>query len=84
MEVRSKAKITSKGQITLPVAVRERLGVGTGDTVTFLMTSEGIFLNKETDPSVFAKWEGRFRKGKGKSAEEINRFIREMRGHDDE
>ena len=29
------AKITSKGQITLPKEIRERLGVGNGDTVRF-------------------------------------------------
>ena len=29
------AKITSKGQITLPREIRERLGVGSGDTVRF-------------------------------------------------
>jgi bifunctional DNA-binding transcriptional regulator/antitoxin component of YhaV-PrlF toxin-antitoxin module len=37
MDVKSKAKITSKGQITLPLplAVRQRLGGSAGDTVAF-------------------------------------------------
>ncbi len=31
----SKSRISSKGQITLPMQVRERLGVGSGDEVEF-------------------------------------------------
>jgi hypothetical protein len=33
--VRSKAKTTSKGQLTLPVAIRKALNVGAGDVVAF-------------------------------------------------
>ena len=32
----SMAKLTSKGQITLPIAVRNALGVGAGDRVEFI------------------------------------------------
>jgi len=35
------ATITSKGQITLPKAVRERLRVGTGDQVDFTLNDRG-------------------------------------------
>ena len=35
------ASITSKGQITLPKAVREALGVGTGDRVAFRIHEDG-------------------------------------------
>jgi AbrB family looped-hinge helix DNA binding protein len=37
------ATITSKGQITLPKVVRERLGVGAGDRVEFVETAPGAF-----------------------------------------
>jgi antitoxin PrlF len=84
MDVRSKAKVTSKGQITLPLAVRKRLGVGEGDVVTFELTSEGIRLTRDREPGVFTKWAGRFRDGRGKTAEEIDLWLRTMRGHDDE
>jgi antitoxin PrlF len=84
MDVRSKAKITSKGQITLPLAVRKRLGVGEGDVVTFELTSEGIQLTRDREPGAFAKWAGHFRDGRGKTAEEIDQWLRTMRGHDDE
>lgn len=35
------ATITSKGQITIPVAVRRALGLHIGDQVNFVFTSEG-------------------------------------------
>jgi len=37
-----RAKVTSKGQITLPSRVRERLGIEYGDEVVFDLTDEGI------------------------------------------
>lgn len=39
-----KAKITSKGQLTLPAALRKELGVKPGETITFLPgAGEGEF-----------------------------------------
>jgi antitoxin PrlF len=38
-----KAKITSKGQITLPAALRKELGVKTGDSVMFVPEKNGAF-----------------------------------------
>ena len=35
-------KMTAKGQITLPVAIRKSLGLKTGDKVGFVMDSGGI------------------------------------------
>jgi antitoxin PrlF len=37
------ATVTSKGQITLPKSVRERLGVDAGDKVEFIETQPGVF-----------------------------------------
>ncbi len=84
VDVRCKAKITSKGQITLPIAVRQRLGVGSGDVVAFEMTSEGIRLTRDREPGVFQKWTGRFRSGPGQTPAEIDRWLRAIRGHDNE
>lgn len=39
----SAATITSKGQITLPAAVRKRLQVGTGDRVEFVEVAPGRY-----------------------------------------
>ena len=38
---RIEAKVTSKGQITLPVEVRNRLKVGPGDSVVFVEQRDG-------------------------------------------
>ena len=39
----SSATLTSKGQITLPVAVRNALGLSTGDRVEFVQVTPGRF-----------------------------------------
>ena len=36
------AKVTSKGQITIPVAIRQKLGLKEGDKVMFLEVGRGI------------------------------------------
>ncbi len=38
------AKITSKGQITIPVAIRKKLGVKDGDKVLFIQEGEKIIM----------------------------------------
>ena len=38
-----KAKLTSKGQITIPASVRDALGVQPGDKIAFLPGSNGEF-----------------------------------------
>jgi antitoxin PrlF len=40
------ATVTSKGQITIPVSVRERLGIDTGDRVEFIEIAEHEFAIK--------------------------------------
>ena len=39
----SAATVTSKGQITIPVAVRDGLGVGAGDRVEFVEVAPGRY-----------------------------------------
>ncbi|KHE92843.1 MAG: putative transcriptional regulator, partial [Candidatus Scalindua brodae] len=40
------SKLTSKGQITIPRKVRERLGISTGDKIQF-KEKNGIFIIKK-------------------------------------
>ncbi len=39
----AKATVTSKGQITIPVAVRDALGVDAGDRVEFVQVAPGRY-----------------------------------------
>ena len=80
--VRSKATITSKGQLTLPAAVRAALNVGAGDIVMFDIEPDGVHVRPEHAEDRFKKFAGKYRVGKGRSIEDTNKWLRELRGHD--
>jgi len=42
------AKVTTKGQITIPVAIRKRLGIKNGDKLLFIEKPEGIVMVNPT------------------------------------
>ena len=46
------ATLTSKGQITIPLSVRQRLGLEPGDRVEFVETAEGEFTIKPANQDV--------------------------------
>ncbi|HVL56948.1 MAG TPA: AbrB/MazE/SpoVT family DNA-binding domain-containing protein [Burkholderiaceae bacterium] len=48
----SSATITSKGQITIPASVRQRLGVAAGDRVEFVEIGPGEFALKAATQDV--------------------------------
>ena len=80
-----RAKVTSKGQITVPVEIRRSLGVKPGDNIRFEQQEAGIRVVRDTIENPFEKWRG-IGTGfpiKGKGREAIVAFFREMRGHDD-
>lgn len=45
------AKITSKGQTTIPAEIRERLGLHAGDRVAFIETEEGFLMIARNRPA---------------------------------
>ena len=53
-----KAKITAKGQLTLPKPLREKLGLKKGDQIIIRETSEGYVIEKELDEQRFKKYVG--------------------------
>lgn len=78
-----RSKVTSKGQITIPLEVRKRLGIRKGDQVEFDTTKAGTVIRPVRcveDP--FDKWMGAVGGFPG-GLKEINAWIREMRGHDE-
>jgi AbrB family looped-hinge helix DNA binding protein len=80
----SLAKVTSKGQVTIPVDVRKSLGVKPGDKLRFEPQDRGFRVVREIEENVFEKWRGigSF-PGMGEGREAIVAYFREMRGHDD-
>jgi AbrB family looped-hinge helix DNA binding protein len=81
--MQKQAKITSKGQITVPIEVRRLLGVRAGDRLLFESDSNGVHIRPVRSPSVFAKYAGIGNPGIPSGRKAINRWLREMRGHSD-
>jgi len=71
------AKITSKGQITLPLKIRQRLGVQAGETISFEEAQEGFLVKKVLRKSPFDRWVGALRHLPGKKSDAL---VKEMRG----
>ena len=71
------AKITSKGQITVPREVRRVLGVRPGDRLLF---ENGVRVRPVRTKSPFAKFKGIGNPGIGLGREGIVRWVRELRG----
>lgn len=73
-------KITGKGQVTIPKAIREALGVKYGDRVDFVEREGVIVLKKHFDQDAFnaaiTKWTGLVDLG-GMTVDE---YIDDMRG----
>ena len=74
------AKITSKGQITIPHEIRRALGVRPGDKILFESDDQGVRVRPARIDSPFGKYRGIGNPGirSGKSA--ITRWLRELRG----
>ena len=74
------SKITSKGQITVPVEVRRILGVRPGDRLRFETDSNGVHIRPVRSMSALEKYRGIGTPGVGSGRKAINRWLREMRG----
>lgn len=73
------AKVTSKGQVTIPKEVRERLGVHPGENVGFEESGGVLVISKVVTRSPFDKWVGRLGHLEGQRSDDL---VREARGHD--
>jgi AbrB family looped-hinge helix DNA binding protein len=77
------AKITSKGQITIPAAIRKSLGVKPGDHLRFEPQKNGFRVVRHNKESVFEQFRGIGNPGIGSGREAVMAYMREIRGHDD-
>ncbi len=72
------AKVTSKGQVTIPKKVRDRLGVHPGEEVGFEEKGGVIVITKAVTKSPFDKWVGKLKKLEGQCSDDL---VKELRGH---
>ena len=76
-----RAKVTSKGQITIPLEIRKRLGIRRGDRVEFDTGKREMVIRPARQAgSPFDKWAGVAKGTFPGGIPEINAWIREMRG----
>jgi AbrB family looped-hinge helix DNA binding protein len=74
MEKSYSARLTSKGQITIPKKVRERMGIAEGEEVYF---TEIFHLRRAVPQSPFDRWVGFLGKKDGEKTDDI---IEDLRG----
>jgi antitoxin PrlF len=73
------AKVTSKGQVTIPKEVREKLGVHTGEELGFEERDGLMVISKVLSKSPFDKWMGSLHHLKGRRSDDV---VKEARGDD--
>ncbi len=73
------AKVTSKGQVTIPKKIRERLGVNPGEGIQFEERNGVMLITKAVTASPFDEWIGKLKHLKGKRSDDL---VKEARGHD--
>jgi AbrB family looped-hinge helix DNA binding protein len=71
------AKVTSKGQVTIPKKVRDGLGIRPGDELDFVQDRRGYRLEKHMAASPFKKYRGYLKHLAGRDPDEL---VEEMRG----
>lgn len=78
--MQKQARITSKGQITIPQEVRRALGVRAGDRLLFESDGQGIKVRPVRNRSSFSKYRGIGNPGIKSGKKSISQWLREMRG----
>ena len=78
--ITKQAKVTNKGQVTIPAEIRDALGFREGDTVSFEVESQGqARLRAVRVGSPFAKYAGVLREDRGLDARRIVEDLRKAR-----
>ena len=74
--------ISTKGQVTIPKKIREKLGIKEGDIIEFIEENGLVYLQRKRS---IEKEEKKFRQFKGriKSSITSDQFIKELRGEID-
>ena len=78
--MQERATITSKGQITVPRAVRRMLGVRSGDKLLFESDGKGVRIRPIRSRSAFSKYRGIGNPEIPSGKKKIGKWLRKMRG----
>jgi AbrB family looped-hinge helix DNA binding protein len=82
--MKKQAKVTSKGRVTVPREIRQRLGLRAGDWLEFQEDGDGarvrFLITAVQKESPFAKYMGIGTPGIGKNRKGIQKWLRELRG----
>lgn len=74
------ARLTSKGQITVPQEIRKALGVRAGDTLLFEQDGHGIRVRPVRAKSPFEKYRGIGTPGIPSGKRAVVRWVQALRG----
>lgn len=74
-----KAIVSEKGQVTIPKAVRDTLGLKPGTVLQFVASEGRLVGRKAVQQDVFAKWRG---KGKLPAAVSVDAYLALVRDAD--
>lgn len=78
--MQAQAKLTSKGQITVPIEIRRLLGIAPGDQLLFESDGEAIRVRTIRKGSRFEKYRSIGNPGIPSGRRGITRWLRELRG----
>jgi antitoxin PrlF len=75
-----KSVVSEKGQVTIPKAVRDRLGLKPGTVVSFEAVGGRLVGKKTVGEDVYSKWRGRGRLPAAESVDAYLSLIRDAHG----
>ena len=78
--MQKQARITSKGQITVPRDIRRTLGVRSGDRLLFESDSTGVHIRPLRAKSPFEKYRGIGNPGIPYGRKGVRDWVRQLRG----
>lgn len=78
--MQKKARLTSKGQVTIPRDIRRLLGLQTGDSLIFQSDEHGVRMQPARQTSPFTKYRAIGNPGIPSGRKAIRAWTRKMRG----
>jgi AbrB family looped-hinge helix DNA binding protein len=78
--MRKTATMTTKGQVTVPRAIRDALKLEAGDRVCFVQHDGKVSLSVEREDDPFEEFRGIGTPGIGSGKKAVMRWVRDVRG----